>query len=66
MSAQFEQYRFDEDALREMNNFKKDFMSNRYKKDTSENKGPNYKKQSYWMIKRRLKNIWMMLIHKTF
>lgn len=44
MSAQFEQYRFDEDALREMNNFKKDFMSNRYKKDTSENKGPNYKK----------------------
>lgn len=27
-----------------MNNFKKDFMSNRYKKDTSENKGPNYKK----------------------
>lgn len=44
MSAQFEQYRFDEDALREMNNFKKDFMSNRYKKDTSANKGPNYKK----------------------
>ena len=44
MSAQFEQYRFDEDALREMNNFKKDFMSNRYKKDMSENKGPNYKK----------------------
>ncbi len=44
MSAQFEQYRFDEDALREMDNFKKDFMSNRYKKDTSENKGPNYKK----------------------
>lgn len=44
MSTQFEQYRFDDDALREMNNFKKDFMSNRYKKDTSENKGPNYKK----------------------
>lgn len=44
MGAQFEQYRFDEDALREMNKFKKDFMSNRYKKDTSENKGPNYKK----------------------
>lgn len=44
MSAQFEQYKFDEDALREMDNFKKDFMSNRYKKDTSKNQGPNYKR----------------------
>lgn len=45
MSSQFEQYRFDEDALREMDNFKRAFLSNQYKKDKSENKGPNYKEK---------------------
>lgn len=34
---------FDADALRKMEKFEKDFLSNQYKKDTSENKGPNYK-----------------------
>lgn len=45
MSSQFEQYRFDEDALREMDNFKRAFLSNQYKKDKSENKGPSYKEK---------------------
>ncbi|MCH5345204.1 MAG: hypothetical protein J1E64_14320 [Acetatifactor sp.] len=45
MTDQFEQYRFDEDALREMDNFKRDFMSNQYKKDKSENKEPNYREK---------------------
>ena len=45
MNNEFQQYRFDEDALREMDNFKRDFLSNRYKKDKSENKGPNYKQR---------------------
>lgn len=34
---------FEADVLAEMDKFEKDFLSNRYKKDTSENKGPNYK-----------------------
>lgn len=44
MSNQFGQYKFDANTLREMDNFKKDFMSNCYKKYTSVNMGPNYKK----------------------
>lgn len=43
MENQIQQYTFDEEVLREMDNFKRDFLFNRYKKDTSENKGPNYK-----------------------
>ncbi len=45
MENQFQQYEFDEDTLREMSIFKEDFLSNQYKKDTSENKGPNYKEK---------------------
>ncbi len=45
MNNRFEQYRFDEDALREMDKFKEDFLSNQYKKDKSENKGPNYREK---------------------
>ncbi len=43
MENRKEIYRFDADVLTEMDNFEKDFLSNQYKKDTSENKGPNYK-----------------------
>lgn len=45
MVDQFEQYGFDENTLREMENFKQNFLSNQYKKDKSENKGPNYKEK---------------------
>lgn len=45
MENKFQQYRFDEDALLEMENFKRDFLSNQYHKDTSENQGPNYKEK---------------------
>ncbi len=45
MNDQFKRYRFDEDALREMDKFKEDFLSNQYKKDKSENKGPNYREK---------------------
>ncbi len=34
---------FDEDVLIVMEKFKEDFLANQYKKETSENKGPNYK-----------------------
>ncbi len=43
MGNQFQQYGFDKETLREMESFKKDFLSNQYKKDKSENKGPNYR-----------------------
>ncbi len=45
MVNQFQPYGFDENALREMENFKRNFLSNQYKKDKSENKGPNYKEK---------------------
>lgn len=43
MVNSFRQYGFEENVLREMDNFKEDFLSNQYKKDTSGNKGPNYR-----------------------
>ena len=45
MNNQHQGNRFDEDVLREMENFKNNFLSNQYKMDTSENKGPNYRKK---------------------
>lgn len=45
MTNQFLKYGFDEEALRAMENFKQNFLSNQYKKDISENKGPNYKEK---------------------
>jgi len=38
-----ENCRFEPEILAEMDKFEKDFLSNQYRKDTSENKGPNYK-----------------------
>lgn len=43
MEKQMHCYRFEEDVLREMENFKNDFLANRYRKEISENKGPNYR-----------------------
>ena len=45
MNNQHQGNRFDEDVLREMENFKNNFLSNKYKMDTTENKGPNYRKK---------------------
>lgn len=45
MNNQYQENRFDEDVLREMENFKNNFLSNQYKMDTSENKGSNYRKE---------------------
>lgn len=45
MGNQVHRYRFDEDVLQEMENFKNDFLANRYRKDTSENNGPNYREK---------------------
>lgn len=45
MGNQVQQYTFDEEVLREMDNFRRDFLFNQYRKDTSENKGPNYKEK---------------------
>lgn len=38
-------YRFDSEVLEKMNEFERDFLGNNYKKDTSENKGPNYREK---------------------
>ncbi|MBR1391671.1 MAG: hypothetical protein IJ567_09585 [Lachnospiraceae bacterium] len=38
-------YRFDAEVLEKMDEFERDFLGNGYKKDTSENKGPNYRKK---------------------
>ncbi len=38
-------YRFDVDVLEKMNEFERDFLGNNYKKDTSENNGPNYREK---------------------
>lgn len=43
MENRFRQYNFDINTLREMDNFKNDFLANQYKMDKSENNGPNYK-----------------------
>lgn len=45
MKNQYQHYTFDEDVLREMESFKKEFLSNQYMKDKSENTGPNYKEK---------------------
>ncbi len=37
------EYNFDSEVLKAMDEFEKDFLRNGFKKDTSENKGPNYK-----------------------
>lgn len=36
-------YHFEPEVLEKMDEFERDFLGNNYKKDTSENKGPNYK-----------------------
>jgi len=36
-------YCFEPEVLEKMDEFERDFLGNDYKKDTSENKGPNYK-----------------------
>lgn len=38
-------YHFEADVLEKMNEFERDFLGDSYKKDTSENKGPNYKEK---------------------
>lgn len=38
-------YRFDAEVLEKMDEFEKEFLGNSYKKDTSENKGPNYREK---------------------
>lgn len=45
MENQLQHYTFDEDVLQEMENFKNDFLANCYKKEISENKGPNYREK---------------------
>lgn len=37
-------YRFEPDVLEKMDEFEKEFLKNSYRKDTSENNGPNYRK----------------------
>lgn len=38
-------YRFEPEVLKKMDEFERDFLGNCYKKDTSENKGPNYRER---------------------
>lgn len=38
-------YRFEPDVLEKMDEFEREFLGNTYKKDTSENKGPNYRER---------------------
>ena len=38
-------YRFDPDVLEKMDEFEREFLGNAYKKDTSENNGPNYRER---------------------
>ena len=38
-------YSFEPDVLEKMEEFGRDFLNNTYKKDTSENKGPNYRER---------------------
>lgn len=38
-------YRFKPEVLEKMDEFERDFLGNSYKKDTSENKGPNYREK---------------------
>lgn len=45
MENQLYRYNFDDDVLKEMEKFRKDFEANGYKKDTSENNGPNYREK---------------------
>lgn len=36
---------FDEEVLQKMEEFKNDFLGNRYRKEISENSGPNYRER---------------------
>lgn len=45
MENQKTAYRFEAEVLEKMDEFERDFLGNGYKKDTSENKGPNYRKK---------------------
>ena len=45
MGNQLDRHKFDEEVLQEMENFKNDFLANCYKKETSENNGPNYREK---------------------
>ena len=38
-------YRFEPDVLEKMDEFEREFLGNNYKKDTSENIGPNYRER---------------------
>lgn len=38
-------YRFEPDVLEKMDEFEREFLGNTYKKDTSENNGPNYRER---------------------
>ena len=38
-------YRFEAEVLEKMDEFEKAFLGNSYKKDTSENNGPNYREK---------------------
>lgn len=43
--AVYKDYQFEPEVVRKMDEFERDFLGNRYKKEMSENKGPNYKKK---------------------
>ena len=45
MVDRIRRYRFDEDVVLEMEKFGKDFLANQYKKEISENTGPNYREK---------------------
>lgn len=45
MENKKERYLFEPDVLEKMEEFEKDFLGNNYKKEISENKGPNYKEK---------------------
>lgn len=45
MSNRKEIYRFEPEVLVAMDKFESEFLSNKYRKDMSENKGPNYREK---------------------
>lgn len=45
MNSQELTYCFEPEIVKKMDEFAKDFLHNEYKKDTSQNKGPNYKEK---------------------
>lgn len=45
MKEEKKTYYFEPEVLEKMDEFERDFLGNSYRKDTSENKGPNYKEK---------------------